>query len=518
MLRCIGSPRLRLIVRLFLWMVVSVGFAMPPIDALSFSSRYLTRSSPFSPTSHEECEALNQEFAQDVRMLTEQHAQCLSDAPHEQTSEGGTCSKLSCQPLHTAMNSARARQGDEVKKCSTRVNEYLEEKRRKDEAARREASEAERVEHDRSRAKDREVQEETERNTRAQKAEEKRQQRELVERERLKAEERERQAAEFKRQAYIAGVLQIAQQVKQEWHDRLRTGVPDVVADISRFVEASRSMLAPKGSLSMPEFVGAADKLVERAENVRAWITSPLHTVTDQIRSDAIRMVLAEPEQKQTDERLSAMFHSVKKMKEIAHEQNPFAKTISAQALTLIERQFNSALGELNRLEAQLGTFQKDQLTTNHGPLVNPFKLKSPQSHVTTMAPFTNPFAAGPDTVAQDTLIAVEKQDPSANPFRSRQAAITRDSPSTSESTSTSRLRNESPSTASPLSASPDKNAIVRYRDPATKQVSTKRLIDLTPSAKGDSPTSSYCSPDGIGIITEKCETLRREHAKKQAN
>ena len=44
---------------------------------------------------------LDEEFAREVRELHTQHEQCLADAPREESSEGGTGSKASCQALRT---------------------------------------------------------------------------------------------------------------------------------------------------------------------------------------------------------------------------------------------------------------------------------------------------------------------------------------------------------------------------------------------------------------------------------
>lgn len=488
------------------WMLVTfVGIliAAPLLHAQFFpSTRYLTRSSPFSPTSYDQCAALNQEFAEDVRNLTEQHSQCLADAPREESSDGGICSKTSCQPLHTAMNHARQRQADEVRTCNDRVSKHLEKKRREEEIAHRAAAEAERdrkkqeierrnqdqkdKERVQNQEKERDTVEQAERSDRAQHEAQEQQERERqAERERedfarRHAEEQERQAAEIRRQLYIQAVTQTATHIKQEWLSRVRTGLPDVVADIVSFADVSRSMARGDSTLSMSDFIGTADNLVERAETVHAWITSPVQTFKDQIQSDAIRIVVAEPQHQATDARLKAIFHSVTKMNEAAHESNPFAKSLSAKALSKIDTQFNSALRELRHIEGELGSFNRGNGKFAGQPLVNPFRYKPTPPRPAMEYEMSNPFDTGERYGQQDATGDAELQFPSQNPFRSRTVEKARDGKSIQSDKTTAPVLSHNPfvqeSKQMPaLSKKPtvsSQNRVVQYRDPTTRQVS----------------------------------------------
>jgi hypothetical protein len=92
-----------------LFLAVSLSTAQYFIPSL----RYTILSVPLFPTSYDECSALDKEFDREVRELHTQHEQCLADAPREESSEGGTCSKTSCQALHTTRDDAGEKRSQE---------------------------------------------------------------------------------------------------------------------------------------------------------------------------------------------------------------------------------------------------------------------------------------------------------------------------------------------------------------------------------------------------------------------
>ncbi|TKB79439.1 MAG: hypothetical protein E8D42_08600 [Nitrospira sp.] len=93
----------------------------------------------------------------------------------------------------------------------------------------------------------------------------------------------------------------------------------------------------------------------------------------------------------------------------------------------------------------------------------------------------------------------------SANPFRSSGDFSTSSPPPTAKP----------PQTARPPQAAASADQTVRYRDPATGQLSTKRRNSLSSSTAGDDPDGPRCSADGLGIVTEQCEQRRRAHSSK---
>ena len=106
-------------------------------------------SSPWSPTSHAECTALQQEFSQEIARLNAQHAECLQGAPGEDELNRGSCSKASCQALHTAIDQASEKSSAELGTCRERVHAHLAqvcEEERRQQMAEEQAKPAEREE------------------------------------------------------------------------------------------------------------------------------------------------------------------------------------------------------------------------------------------------------------------------------------------------------------------------------------------------------------------------------------
>lgn len=107
------------------------------------STGYTLLSAPLSPTSRDECTALDRAFDQELRTLNQQHDQCLAGTTRERPG-AGTCSKPSCQALHTARDEAGERRHQEGRVCRDRVGEYQAEKRRQEEQERQARESAER--------------------------------------------------------------------------------------------------------------------------------------------------------------------------------------------------------------------------------------------------------------------------------------------------------------------------------------------------------------------------------------
>lgn len=124
-------------------------FLISPVADADFISRspsihYLALNSPLFPTSDEQCSDLQDEFNQEINQINAAHEECLAGAPNDDHRSGGTCSKAPCQGLHTALDEARKKAGQEVRICRTRVGEYQAQKRQEEEKMRREAEEADR--------------------------------------------------------------------------------------------------------------------------------------------------------------------------------------------------------------------------------------------------------------------------------------------------------------------------------------------------------------------------------------
>src|SRR4051812_47965528 len=100
------------------------------------STRWLTLGSPYAPKSYAECDDLRQSFQEETSGLSAQHDACLQGAPQEPAGSAG-CTKLSCQALHTARDSARRRADEQTGLCRQRVGEYLAEQRAEEQRQRK---------------------------------------------------------------------------------------------------------------------------------------------------------------------------------------------------------------------------------------------------------------------------------------------------------------------------------------------------------------------------------------------
>ncbi len=298
-------------------------------------------------------------------------------------------------------------------------------------------------------------------------------------------------------------MTQTANQIKTTWLDRIRGGLPDVATDLSGFMQVAQGVHRGDGSRSLGDLIVAADTLAERAETAYKWITSPLQSLSDQVKADAIDMVRADGAYQRSDPRLHTIFRGIKAVNEIAHETNPFTKAISGAAFDQIDQHFTRIMGELEHLEAEVGSFDYSRRKHADQPIANPFK-GTPPKRATSTAESENPFrgssAFQPREPATSSEAITSLNADSANPFR----------PGVSGS---DRLltppKSKGSQTARQPSATPSADAMVRYRDPITKELRTKRRNDLPATASGDDPDGTRCSSDGLGIVTEQCEKIR---------
>ena len=414
----------------------AAGFYLPP----SPSSRYITLSAPLFPTSSEACDALQQEFADIQKELSAQHDQCLRDAPDlEHGDDGGSCSKSSCQALHTARDNAGKMAQQEVGICRQRLNDYLTEQRRRDERDRRAAEEAEQdrraqEQRDKDRERDRRHAEQKNKEDREHQAarekadHERRDTEDRAARERQDARDRQagaeqqRRQAEALRQAHIRAVTQTAGQLKATWQDRVRNTLPETASDLSSFMQIVHSMAKGDGSYKLADLVVAADKLTERAETASKWITSPLQSFSDQVTADAIDMVRADRGYQRDDPRVHTIFRGIQKINELAHDTNPFTKALSSTAFDQIEHQFKTIMGELEHLEADIGSFNYSNRNHADQPIANPFK-STPPKPAASVSDTGNPFRAPtPSPRREETIREESAFTPSVgsvNPFRS---------------------------------------------------------------------------------------------------
>jgi len=372
-------------------------------DCFCNNFRHTNRSSTpthFRPchTSHKgscrlpKCDDLAREFDEEFRTLNDQHESCLAKAPNDEVPLGETCTKSSCQSLHTAK--------DEVGKNATRRWGFAGPawasiwptnagRKRKTNAGRRKPSKTARIGIAGTRSGNgtggtptgnsrKTVTAEptkrkpttTGRRSRAEKSRHGRDQ----DRQRATADQQRRQA-EALRQANFLAITQAADRLKDTWKERLRGGLPDVASELSSFMQVVRGVARGDGSYSVSDLLVATNTLADRAQTTFALITSPFQTFSDQVTADAIDMVRADRTYQRDDPRVQPIFRGIQKVNEIVHERNhPFSEAISSAAFEQIDTHFKTIIGELEHLEADIGSFDYSRRKYADQPLANPFR------------------------------------------------------------------------------------------------------------------------------------------------
>lgn len=322
----------------------------------------------------------------------------LRDAPdQERDDDGGTCSKSSCQSLHTARDQAGRNAQQEVGLCRRRLNDYLAEQRRRDERARRDAEEAERDRRDRERSDHELDQQHAEQQKKAD-----REHREIenrAARERQDARDRaadaelQRLQAESSRQAYLRAVELAASRVKSNWHEHIRSGISKVRDETHSFMDVAHGLFRGDPSVSFRDLVDANKTLLNTVKEGRAWINEPLQLYSDQVVADTVQLVRADKEYQHTDSRIQAVFAGISKMNAIVNEMNPFAKAWNASVHDELKREFQSTLGAMQMLESQVGSFTAKPASPSDPMRRNPFV---PASATTSQSPEVsgNPWAS----------------------------------------------------------------------------------------------------------------------------
>ena len=223
---------------------------------------------------------------------------------------------------------------------------------------------------------------------------------------------------------------------------------------------------------------------------------------------DAVDMVRADPAYQRSNARLKTIFRGINTVNELAHDTNPFTKAISGALFDQIDNHVKRILGELEHLETEVGSFNYSNRAHADQPIANPFKgtpTKPAGSASDTGNPFRSPTPSPKREEAIREKSAFTPSVGSANPFRS----------SGDFSTDSPPPKAKPPQAARAPQAAASADQTVRYRDPATGQLSTKHRNTLPASTVGDDPDVTHCSTDGMGIVTEKCEQRRRTQSSK---
>jgi hypothetical protein len=496
---------------------------------------YLLLSSPFSPTSAEECVQLAARFEPEIRGLSQAHEQCLSDAPGD--GGGPTCGRAVCQPLHSARDAASSRRSAEVGLCHRRVAEHLarereEARRRQEQKARaeREAQEAERAAAERKRA---------EQERRAKESADQRARRDRDEA-RQRDEDRRREEARRRDERDRADARRADEQRRQDQEraerelraDRDRREAAErhaesrALAEIQARAEAEAAVKREKEEASYWDLINQVAETQKAGTRLASFAGNPFQTAGRLAAREMNKELLdggldlATPLGPEVhDERYDAATAVVGRARATALRGNPFAREAADVALHGIHRINRQVLGELDRTADAIRDFGRDDASRGAvipAPSPLPSRLPAPSTgHGTDQAgapderviaaappvPAPSPLnpvaaapSAGPRMVVADPPPAAGRSTASPNPFAAGSGGRTYYDPETRQ---TFRI--------------PPGHTLIR--DPKTRQLTVVRLSEVPLREPGDSLAggSAGCGASGVGAVTPECEEARRK-------
>lgn len=460
------------------------------------SGRWLTIRSPWAPESYDECGDLQQSFAAEIEELSAQHGACLEGEPQEEPGSAG-CTKASCQPLHSARDSARTRMTEETAVCRRRVAEHVaKEARDRQKAEEEQARRAQRA------AQAQAEEDEAERDRAAQDA-----------------------AAETERESFERG------------DDIGETTEPQGEAADSEPERADGGgEQAPRQPLNALDRTFATLKLARAAElaaKAAAELGSnPFEGAQAKAATILGRQVdktllqkgldLATPELPATggDPDLKRIHGVARAAQRQALGPNPFAKAIAGLAVSGVEHLQQKVVGETAALADQIASVEIGTAGTDgpHAASLQPGR--APSGVMPTVAPLpagdpANPFAKASSPAALDDL----PPGGSSGSDRVHTAVL--------EDQDMGGVRRDNPD--NPF-AHPAQPVVPTYFDPAShttfsippgsalfrdRKSGTLEVIAM-PSADKRYGDGARCSADGLGIVTPACEAERRRgHATK---
>jgi hypothetical protein len=440
-------------------------------------SRYIF-SAPISPTDPEECARLSQRFSEVIRDYSVTHDDCLSGAPRDDGSDGGTCSKSTCQYLHDLRDKASKWAAEKNQECQKRLGEYQQRKREEEaEARRREQARLER---------------------------EARYAREEAERlQRVRTREAESDRAETER--------------KREEAKR-------------KAEQAEEAARKAKEALN----------LWDTGNKTRKLVTDPVGYLQGKAVAKVETTVRGEtPAQSYADYQL--MLDRVKEMNELSKRGNPFAAKLSDRAFDEVGRIHGSTLNQLDSAMGQVRNFEATAPSIPASNPFRPTPIKSMGGGADTAsvelapAPATNPFARGGKSqpVKETQQTGREEENGSGDSGMTASSGSATRVPPVENTPDRPR--------ASPATAAPSANpfAVARtqryldpvskveyvippehvlYRDPKSKKLIVVKRSELSQTPKdGDRADQGEkgCSQSGLGVVTPECEKKRGQKGKQ---
>lgn len=493
------------------------------------SARYLLMSSPWSPTSYGECDALQQEFSQEVAQLNAQHEACLQGAPSDDPNGGGSCSKASCQAVHSARDAASRKSVAETGICRKRVGEYLaaqrreeEARRRAQEAAEREARQREREEAERKAAREAERRQDDRR--RADEDAERRREQELADAraDRERREQQARSAAERDSKAREDA----AAKAKADKDAAERAQRESEWAAIRAQQEAANALAfarAEKARVEREEreknlYADLIVQLKEKKDQVElaghvidTFKENPFRTAVKKLAAEgAAAVVGSKAVEKAVDratpigpEKHDSRYEAVVAMTDEARSQalstNPAAEQVSGLAAEGVHQINRKVLGQIDELGRQM-----DRVSASDA------SPRKPGSQT-----YVPPRTGGPASMSTSSS--------SANPFR--RESTTGQQTAASNSSAASSSAQQDRSSASTTFDDPDsgRSYVVAsgqslYRNPGTGSLSVVNDTGIATSDTGDRMVNGQlqCSASGKGRVIPECEKKRKHNPFKK--
>jgi hypothetical protein len=461
------------------------------------STNYRFIRTPYSPTSMAECDAVSQEFQAHIQQLNAQHDACLQGAPGDDGSSG-SCSKSSCQAVHSARDDASKRHGAEVSTCRRRVNDYLAEQRlneqrrrqaeqeeREQAAARQREREARDRERDRERDRDRQAREQDRRQDDAR--------REREEQDRLARQDADRAARDRRaREEKDARDQQEAKRLEQE-RAQQEAALAYALAQqeyqrqvAAQQAEQARAAKLKKEASDYVEMLARVKRAQDTASDLEALGKNPFATIAEKA-ADSVSSALVDKAvdaavplgREGTDERYDAIAQGTDEVRSSALASNPFAAKVSSLAAQGVQKIHKKILGETETLVEKFDAFDQS----------SPARGNSPTVRATPAPARDNPFRQGQPAKRNTAVAATRGVD--------ERQGITRETP------------------GRPRTSSDDLQPTAGrsfYRPASDEPLLQLAENEIPASTEGDRVENGVvkCSKTGIGRVIPECERKRR--------
>lgn len=464
---------------------------------------YNVPNAPINPTTYEECNALSEQFRQLIRGISADHDECLKDAPRGDRG-GGTCSKASCQGLHTARDEANKIASSENRLCQDRLSIYRENKRIQEseyrsqqEAQQRQAREAEQSRqqqaYEADLAQQRQAREARTAYEQAMRAE---QQKAAAIREYNQRRQQEKAAkaqaltgmANALGELFSSGETESAgsgqdqseqgRAIQDQQTAQARERLEKHARGERKVKEAKETRARLESSLydQLAAQLESAGSLHDSYQNIKRAIESPVEAALEQAGGSANSAVMnnavaaaMEGTEERPNREYDAAANSLNRTRAAGMAGNPVADAVSGTAMEGINSMHRRAFGEMEKGDKAVNSYMDD------------LNRESRSSNGSGQMLRSTPAPRGGGASAYTSDAPVSYYDPDT------------------------RKTLEVPS------------GHVLYREPDTKRIVVVSASQIPEQTSGDRPElgNKGCSKSGIGIVTPVCEKKRRAKIKR---